>query len=1210
MLLINVIPVFSGSTGEGASPAPTNNYPPYIYNGSVTPQTGNTSTTFTYSVIYSDLDDNPAQVAHVFIDGKVHDMKFIGGNNTTGAIYQFSTKLTAGSHKYYFNFSDGSNSTLDPWSGHYFGPTVTGTGGSNNTPPRLTSGKVTPYYGDYTMIYTYSVVYMDLDNNTPTVRNVIIDQQSYQMTYVSGLISQGALYEYKTNLSVGQHTYKFNFSDGNSSVDFPAKGVYYGPTVTLNRAPTINNCGVTPTTGTTATVFTFFVNYSDPDGDPAIMKHLYIDSYLVFNMSFVSGNNLSGALYQYKLRLPVGNHTFYFYFSDGKDGDLNPVQSFYWVNVTAVGGGNNIMSLSNGTVTPQYGDQNTIFTYNVTYKDPDNVPPIDKLVYINSVPNIMSFISGNFTTGALYQFTTKLKPHYYYNYHFYFTNINDTVILPHKYLFYGPYVSWSTNNTRPTLSHGHVSPTSGNTSTTFTYRVTYKDAENNTPVYKLVYIDGKPKTMTYISGNNTHGAIYQYKTTLTVGNHTYYFYFSDNISSVRLPHYGAYYGPLVTKHTTPSKNHPPVLFYGFVTPTSGNTSTTFVYQVTYMDYDNDAPVVKNVIINGTAFAMTYISGIYTQGAIYQYSTKLKAGCYNFYFYFTDGKNGTRLPASGVYNGPKVTTGPSGHKNQPPTLYYGTVGPTAGTPNTIFTYRVTYKDPDNDPPVIKRVFIDGKPFTMKYYYGSYSTGAVFTYRTSLTVGQHKFHFYFTDGNASARAPASGSYSGPCVTGTGGTNRPPTLFNGSVSPITGTVNTMFTFSVVYKDLDYDLPKPKHVYIDGSPYNMSFKSGSLSTGAIYQYQTTLGLGNHTYYFYFGDWNATVRLPKSGAFHGPCVKRNGTVNNPPKLFYGFVSPMYANTSTLFTYTVVYKDPDNDAPIVKKVFIDNRGYTMSFVRGNYSTGAHYQYKTKLAAGNHTFYFSFSDGRLFARLPANGTFNGPTVSIPSPNNSPVLYTGSVTPRSGTTSTMFLYSVYYKDLDSDAPTVASVYIDHRPYTMTKISGPYKTGALFHYKTKLGHGSHNFYFSFSDGKAGARLPGTGKYSGPIVTLPPNNPPVADAGPDKTVTVGPKKVVHFDGSGSSDPDHDKLKYFWDFGDGDYEWGMTVSHIFRGVGKYNVTLTVWDGQASDDDNCIVHVKDSGKGKSKGKAKDKPIPGFEGILAIMVLGSAMLFLYRKRRLA
>lgn len=84
--------------------------------------------------------------------------------------------------------------------------------------------------------------------------------------------------------------------------------------------------------------------------------------------------------------------------------------------------------------------------------------------------------------------------------------------------------------------------------------------------------------------------------------------------------------------------------------------------------------------------------------------------------------------------------------------------------------------------------------------------------------------------------------------------------------------------------------------------------------------------------------------------------------------------------------------------------------------------------------------------------------------------------------------------------------------------------------------------------------------------NDPPVADAGPDRTVIVD--EVVTFDGSGSYDVDGTIIAYAWDFGDGSTGTGINPTHGYGTVGMYTVVLTVTDNDGLiDTDEVIVTV-------------------------------------------
>jgi PKD repeat protein len=95
---------------------------------------------------------------------------------------------------------------------------------------------------------------------------------------------------------------------------------------------------------------------------------------------------------------------------------------------------------------------------------------------------------------------------------------------------------------------------------------------------------------------------------------------------------------------------------------------------------------------------------------------------------------------------------------------------------------------------------------------------------------------------------------------------------------------------------------------------------------------------------------------------------------------------------------------------------------------------------------------------------------------------------------------------------------------------------------------------------------KYSQSIL----NEPPVPDAGQDRTFEIPPKiptTIVSFDGSDSYDPDGYIVDYIWDFGDGNSANGVTALHTYTAPGSYTVTLTVVDndGACSTDTANII---------------------------------------------
>lgn len=91
--------------------------------------------------------------------------------------------------------------------------------------------------------------------------------------------------------------------------------------------------------------------------------------------------------------------------------------------------------------------------------------------------------------------------------------------------------------------------------------------------------------------------------------------------------------------------------------------------------------------------------------------------------------------------------------------------------------------------------------------------------------------------------------------------------------------------------------------------------------------------------------------------------------------------------------------------------------------------------------------------------------------------------------------------------------------------------------------------------------------------NTLPVAKAGPNLVCCVNTESI--FNASSSYDADGDTpLTYMWDFGDGSKAEGVKVSHVYKKLGTYTVTLTVDDNSKTpcsrsvDSFTVVVHDK------------------------------------------
>jgi hypothetical protein len=83
-------------------------------------------------------------------------------------------------------------------------------------------------------------------------------------------------------------------------------------------------------------------------------------------------------------------------------------------------------------------------------------------------------------------------------------------------------------------------------------------------------------------------------------------------------------------------------------------------------------------------------------------------------------------------------------------------PTAAETGELVTFRITYSDPDNDPPEFVSVWVDNTAYEMNLVAGDPTEGATYEVILTLEPGQHEYYFEAGDWGATVRLPAEGAY----------------------------------------------------------------------------------------------------------------------------------------------------------------------------------------------------------------------------------------------------------------------------------------------------------------------------------------------------------------------------------------------------------------------------------------------------------------------
>ena len=426
-----------------------------------------------------------------------------------------------------------------------------------------------------------------------------------------------------------------------------------------------------------------------------------------------------------------------------------------------------------------------------------------------------------------------------------------------------------------------------------------------------------------------------------------------------------------------NNNAEPELTNGNVSPRIGDQTTEFNFTITYWDEDNSLPSYVNVVLNDTTYAMekTFPSdNNYTDGCYYEYTTFLMPSEYNYSYYF-ECSDGKFTNTTTVYNNLKINKG--NYNN--PQLLFPEVSPDYGGLTTDFIFNIWYYDLDDNYPLDVNITIDTSTFSM-IQVNSADTNATdgieFSYNTNLDYEIHNFRFNCSDGLYSN---STSWIIGPEVNPLYGIDPLELLTPSTYSQIS---SNLINFS--WSSLDAGFGAVNFTLQVSNVTDFShliFQSEDIAeTPIVTNFSVPLSITHGDYY-----WRVKPRFGDYNGSWSSIAKFTYTINeNIPLLVLDDITPTDGTSSTIFRFTVIYSDLDNNAPEYVEILINGIPYSMEMVDpldGDFTDGCIYQYLTLLTPSTTAYTISFEcfDG-AFQYLTSS--YQGPLVesdSTPSNN---------------------------------------------------------------------------------------------------------------------------------------------------------------------------------------------------------------------------------------
>jgi len=1007
-----------------------NKFAPLLVNGSVSPQTGDQSILYNFSVLYMDLDDFAPTSVDLLVNGTLYQMSKLNAadeNYTDGAIFQYLTFLQPGTYNHSFRCSDGKYTVTNASS------TLLIVYRTNSQNPYLIEPRVSPEIGGNITLFDFKVNYFDADNNFPSFINVTINVTSYIMVQVNpfdGNAMDGVEYHFKTALEIGYYQFQITCSDGTySNTTYWINAPEVTPFFEL-----IEELIVINEVFTAHPSYIELYNYGTDKNMTDWTLQLYYNNVLINTFEFPTGwifykqtvvvlhekwggttgtNNATDLFTEWGIPWDSGQIAVGVFNNLGYHQDWFQTSAFTGLRPNDVKWTQNSPITLDSDCAYRIDDEDTHNASDWLVEEvgtPGNLNSGQTGVRKNSLfaqlltpPNNSALFSGliEFKWESL---ELPLNP---INYTFQISNMSNfsniaqevrdihettnissqqiTINLPSGQYFwrvcpvYGAFngfwsdystLSITSNEYVPKLINGAVTPRNGTQYTLFNFSVIYMDSDNNPPLSVNISINENTYSLEKLNSSDLtydDGCIFGILTYLNPGLYNYSFMCDDGKFTNETTHF-------FDLNVTEINLVAPILSNGQVSPNIGYEATTlFIFSINYTDMDNNVPIFVNVVINSTSYAMIQRDPLdrnYRDGCIFIFSTYLRRGT-NFYFY-----------------------------NCSDDTYSDNIGPYT----TLVEYSVNWNSVSLQDVRIGGIITHGEdnPRTkhMFYPYVTYLVmlrGANITDITGLLTLDllSNYDMLWLDQRGEDMAESEidaveewiqeggrllvcGEYFGSAVNllqrfnitfepGTTGIYTNETYFH----PITNNVHELRLNDPKLSLNISAQPNAKIcVELNNSIIVAAMEFGKGRIVIICEEYIFFDATNYDNYIFINNTFGWLGYKSNYAPH---------LLNPTRI------PETGNTLTQFNFSILYQDLDNNVPLYINIVLNGTPYTMEKQNpfdGNYSDGCLYQFIIQLAPGTYFYSFECSDIVFY-----NSTLSFQVKIDPIPSAPPFPWTG-------------------------------------------------------------------------------------------------------------------------------------------------------------------------------------------------------------------------------